>query len=31
MKEEIVKKVVRESYAQIAQAGGSCCLPATSC
>jgi SAM-dependent methyltransferase len=31
MKEEIVKKVVRESYAQIAQAGGSCCLPATAC
>jgi len=31
MKEEIVKKVVRESYAQIAQAGGPCCLPANSC
>ncbi len=31
MKEEIVKKVVRESYAQIAQAGGSCCLPAAAC
>ena len=31
MKEEIVKKVVRESYAQIAQAGGPCCLPAAAC
>ena len=31
MKEEIVKKVVRESYAQIAQAGSPCCLPATAC
>lgn len=31
MKEEIVKKVVREGYAQIAQAGGSCCLPSASC
>jgi arsenite methyltransferase len=31
MKEEIVKKVVREGYAQIAQAGGPCCLPSASC
>jgi SAM-dependent methyltransferase len=31
MKEEEVKKVVREGYAQIAREGGSCCSPNTSC
>ena len=31
MKEEIVKKVVREGYAQIARSGGSCCLPSAPC
>ena len=31
MKEEKIKKVVREGYAKIAKQGGSCCSPASSC
>lgn len=31
MKEEEIKKVVREGYGKIAQKGGSCCAPASSC
>ena len=31
MKDDEVKKVVREGYAQIARQGGACCLPNTSC
>lgn len=31
MKEEEIKKVVREGYAQIAKRGGSCCTPVNSC
>ncbi len=31
MKEEEIKKVVREGYAQIAKGGGSCCTPVNSC
>ena len=31
MKEEEIKKVVREGYGKIAQKGGSCCAPANSC
>ena len=31
MKEEEIKKVVREGYGKIAQKEGSCCAPANSC
>ncbi len=31
MKQEVVKKVVREGYAKIARQGSSCCAPVTSC
>jgi len=31
MKEEGIKKIVREGYAQIAQQGSSCCAPPSSC
>lgn len=31
MKQEEIKKTVRENYGKIAQKGGSCCRPSTSC
>jgi len=31
MKEEEIKKVVRERYASVARESGSCCTPAPSC
>jgi hypothetical protein len=31
MKQEEIKKIVRERYASVAREGGSCCVPKTSC
>jgi len=31
MKQEEIKKVVRERYASVAREGGSCCAPKNSC